>query len=70
MINIYKYKDADKLLLTDIENEKYEGKLISINDVDDEDVDYGLEENSITLAVDSRPITFPVSEIKKIEILN
>ena len=69
MIDIYRYKDSDKLSLTDIDGETFIGSLISVNDVEDEDEDFGLKENSITLAVNNRPITFPVSEIKKIKIV-
>ena len=69
MIDIYKYKDAEKLKIIDIDNKTYIGYLVTINDVEDEDEDYGLKENSITLGIQKRPVTFPVSEIKSIEIL-
>lgn len=70
MIDIYKYKDAEKLEITDIDNEVFVGSLVSVNDVADEDEDLGLNENSITLAVNKRPVTFPVSEIKSIKIID
>lgn len=69
MINIYKYKDADKLRITAVNNEIYEGLLVSVNDAEDEDEDYGLKENSITIAVEGAPITFTVSDIKNIDIV-
>ena len=70
MIDIYKYKDAKEIEITDIDDEIFVGTLVSVNDVEDEDKDFGLEENSITIAVDRRPITFPVSEIKSIRVIN
>lgn len=70
MIDIYKYKDANEIEIVDIDNEAFVGTLISVNDVEDEDEDVGLKENSVTVAVDRRPITFPVSEIKSIKIID
>ncbi len=70
MIDIYKYKDAKGIEITDIDDEIFVGTVVSVNDVDDEDEDIRLEENSVTIAVDRRPITFPVSEIKTIGIIN
>ena len=69
MINIYEYKDAEFLKITTIDNQIFIGSLVTINDVADEYEDVGLNENSITLAIEKRPITFPVSEIKSIEII-
>lgn len=70
MIDIYKYKDANNIEIVDIDNKTFVGTLISVNAVEDEDEDVGLTENSLTIAVEKRPITFPVSEIKSIRIVD
>lgn len=69
MINIYDYKDDDRLRIHAIDKKIYEGNIVSLNDAEDEDEDYGLKEDSITIAIGNRPVTFPVSEIEKITVV-
>ena len=67
MINIYDYKDAERLRIYATDSKIYEGSLVSLNDAEDEDEDFGLKEDSLTIAIGNRPITFPISEIEKVE---
>lgn len=69
MIDIYKYKDVDRIKLTDIDDKIWIGNIEGINDVEDEDEELGLKEDSVTLWIDGKPVTFGISEIKKIEVI-
>ena len=69
MINIYDYKDSERLRIYATDDKIYEGDMVSLNDAEDEDEDYGLKEDSITIAIGNRPVTFPISEIKKITVV-
>lgn len=69
MINIYDYKDSERIRIYATDKKIYEGDVVSLNDAEDEDEDYGLKEDSITIAIGSRPVTFPISEIASIEEL-
>ncbi|HUM44738.1 MAG TPA: hypothetical protein PKI14_17470 [Fervidobacterium sp.] len=44
--------------------------MVEVTDVEDESPDYGFGEDSITIEVEGREISFPESEILSIEILD
>ncbi len=69
MINVWDYKDAKRLKILDDEGNYWIGNLGDVNDVGDEDPEYGLKEDSLTLWIQGRPITIAQSEIKSVEIL-
>ena len=69
MINIWDFKDAEIIRITDIEGDVFQGRIIDIIDVGEESEDYGFGEDSICISVNNRHIVFPQSEIKSIKVI-
>lgn len=70
MINVWDYQNAKRIKIICDDGQIFSGSVCIINDVEDEDEDYGLGEDSITLWVnDIQPMTFVQSEIVAIEVL-
>ena len=55
--------EFDKIEIVDIDGQIFQGTVSSINAVEDEDEDYGIKEDSITVATAKGLITFGQSEI-------
>lgn len=71
MINIWNYKDVNKIRIIDVEDKVFEGKIIDLTDVEEQSKDYGYDEDSITIVTsDNKYIEFPQSDIKKVVILD
>lgn len=70
MINVWDYQHANRIKITDIDGQVFTGKVVEVTDVEDESPDYGFGEDSITIEVEGREISFPQSEILGIDILD
>ena len=66
MIDILKYKDAESVTITDIDEEVFTGKVIEVI-FPEEKTDLEEQEYSIVIRVGSSEIEFLQSEIKNIE---
>ncbi|NLB62007.1 MAG: hypothetical protein GX802_06305 [Clostridiales bacterium] len=69
MVDIWKYQDAKRLIITDIDGVKFIGTLGDLFSVEDEADEYGFDEDNLTLWVNGQPISFKQSEITKVEVL-
>lgn len=68
MIDIWKYKDLNKIILTDVNNTSYKGQIVELIDADEKS-DLEEQEDSIVLAVEGKQIEFLQSEIKAIQVI-
>ena len=68
MINLWKYQEAKKVKLTDVDDEVFVGMVLDVTD-SSEYADEEIEEDGITLDIDGRHVEFMQSEVKEIEII-
>jgi len=68
MINLWKYQDAKRIKLTDIDGQEFVGRIVDITDAG-EYADEDIQENGITISANGAHIEFMQSEIKSIEII-
>lgn len=68
MINLWKYQEAKKIKLTDVDDEVFVGTVLDVTD-SSEYADEEIDEDGITIDIDGRHIEFMQSEVKEIEIL-
>ena len=65
LINIWKYQDADKVIITDIDNKMYIGNVVEVIDAEEKS-DIEKSEDSIVIDISGTHIEFLQSEIKVI----
>lgn len=68
MINLWKYQDAKKIRIIDIDNQEFTGNVVDITD-SEEYADENINEVGITISMDGNHIEFMQSEIKSIEVV-
>ena len=68
MIDLWKYQEAKKIKLTDVDDEVFVGTVLDVTD-SSEYADEEIDEDGITIDIDGRHIEFMQSEVKEIEIL-
>lgn len=68
MINLWKYQEANKIKIIDIDNQEFTGNVVDVTD-SEEYADENIKEDGITIAVDGTHIEFMQSEIKSIEVV-
>jgi len=68
MINVWDYQEAENIRVTTVDDEIFSGKVISVDDVEEES-DLGFDEDSISIWDGERAIGLKQSEIKSIEVL-
>jgi hypothetical protein len=73
MINLWEYKDANKIKLIDVDDEEFVGYVDEITDSEeymyDDEEDPKNFEDGITLKIGESLVEFMQSEIKSIEII-
>lgn len=68
MINLWDYKDAQKVKIVDVDDFEFIGNVIDITD-SEEYADEDITETGITISFDGNHVEFMESEIKSIEII-
>lgn len=68
MINLWKYQDAKKIRIVDIDDDEFIGNVIDVTDAG-EYADESITETGITISFDGKHVEFMQSEIKSIEII-
>lgn len=68
MINLWQYQDANKIKVTDIDEQEFIGNVIDVTDAG-EYADEEIQENGITISINGNHLEFMQSEIKSIQII-
>lgn len=70
MINVWDYQEVVKVKITTTDGVTFEGKVVSVDDAEDESPDYGFNEDSISITDGRGIVGIKQSEIKRVQILD
>ena len=69
MINIWDYQDANRVRITDVDGQVFEGNVISVDDAEESSDLEKAEDNISIMTDDGRYIGIYQSEIAKIDVI-